>query len=216
MRAKRPSVLRGLITGAAAGIAATLIMDQFLKLTTASHKDLEKKIKLARGASPFQIAHEEAQQEKLAAAQEDSTQIVARKIAKATGTTLDGEQKKTAGRAVHYSFGTLMGIVYGVSARCFPKPPPAAGTAFGTLLFLSADEVAVPALQLAPAAGSRPWPRSPPALGRPRRLRRLTRTRPPHRPPPHLVLRLTVWHEAPPHCSNRPSAIACLLESNTA
>jgi uncharacterized membrane protein YagU involved in acid resistance len=158
MRARRPSVFRGLIAGAAAGIAATLIMDQFLELTTASHKDLKKKIKLARGASPLQIAHEEAQQEKLAAAQENSTQIVARKLASARGTTLDSEQKKTAGRAVHYSFGTLMGIVYGVSAEMLPEATTAAGTAFGTLLFLSADEVAVPALQLAPAPVAGPGP----------------------------------------------------------
>ncbi len=156
MRAKRPSNLRGLIAGAAAGIAATLIMDQFLTLTTASHKDLEKKIKLARGASPLLIAHEEAQQEKLAAVQEDSTQIVARKLASATGATLDGERKKAAGQAVHYSFGTLMGIVYGVSAEMLPEVATAGGTAFGTLLFLSAEEVAVPALQLAPAPAAGP------------------------------------------------------------
>jgi hypothetical protein len=158
MRAKRPSILRGLIAGAAAGMAATLIMDQFLKLTTASQKDLEKKVKLARGASPLQIAHEEAQQEKRAADQEGSTEIVARKLASATGTTLDREQKKTAGRAVHYSFGTLMGIVYSVSTEMLPEVTTAAGTAFGTLLFLSADEVAVPALQLAPAPAPGPGP----------------------------------------------------------
>jgi hypothetical protein len=150
MRAKRPSVLRGIITGAAAGITATLIMDQFFKLTSAGQKAVEKQIKLAQGESPWEIAHEQVQQEQQAAQQEDSTEILARKIAKATGKSLDKEQKKTAGRVVHYTFGTLMGIVYGVSAEVVPDVTTAAGTAFGTLLFLGADEVAVPAFQLSP------------------------------------------------------------------
>ena len=151
MRAKQPSVLRGIITGATAGIAATLIMDQFLKLTSAGQKAVEKQRKLAQGESPWEIAHEQVQQEQQAAEQEDSTEILARKIAKATGKTLDKEQKKTAGRAVHYTFGTLMGIVYGVSAELVPEATTGAGTAFGTLLYLSADEVAVPAFQLSPS-----------------------------------------------------------------
>jgi hypothetical protein len=150
MRAKRPSVLRGIITGAAAGITATLIMDQFLKLTSAGQRAVVKQMKLAQGESPWEIAHEQVQQEQLAAQQEDSTEIVARKIAKATGKTLDKEQKKTAGRAVHYTFGTLMGVVYGVSAELIPEATTGAGTAFGTLLYLGADEIAVPTFQLSP------------------------------------------------------------------
>jgi len=151
MRAKRPSVLRGIISGAAAGITATLIMDQFFKLTSAGHKAVEKQIKLAQGESAWEIAHEQVHDEQLAAQQEDSTEIVARKLAKATGKTLDKEQKKTAGRVVHFTFGTLMGIVYGVSAELVPEATTGAGTAFGTLLYLGADEVAVPAFQLSPA-----------------------------------------------------------------
>jgi hypothetical protein len=158
MHKKHPSIVRGVVTGAVAGIAATLIMDQFLKLTSASHKAIERRRKLALGESPLKIAHEQAQQEQQAVRQEDSTEIVARKIAEATGKTLDEEQKITAGQAVHYTFGTLMGIVYGVSAELIPEATTGAGTAFGTLLFFGADEVAVPALQLSPA----PAPGAPP------------------------------------------------------
>ena len=151
MRAKRPSVLRGIISGAAAGITATLIMDQFFKLTSASQKAVEKQMKLAQGESRSEIAHEQIPQEQETAHHEDSTEIVARKLAKATGKTLDQEQKKTAGRAVHYTFGTLMGIVYGVSAELVPEATTGGGTGFGTLLFFGADELAVPAFQLSPA-----------------------------------------------------------------
>lgn len=153
---KHSSVIRGIISGAAAGIAATLIMDQFLKLTSAGQKAVEKQMKLFDGESEWEIAHERVQHEQQAASQEDSTEKVARKIAEATGKTLDKETKQTAGRAVHYTFGTLMGIVYGVSAELVPEVTTGAGTGFGTLLFLGADEVAVPAFQLVPSPAKTP------------------------------------------------------------
>jgi hypothetical protein len=149
MRKRRPSVLRGVVTGIAAGITATLIMDQFQKLSAASQKAAEKQIKLARGESVSQIQQEQKQKEQQAAQQEGSTEIVARKIAQATGSQLAGDEKKKAGQVVHYVFGTLMGVTYAVSAELLPDIT-GSGAAFGTLLFLGADEVAVPAFQLSP------------------------------------------------------------------
>jgi len=156
MRKDKPSVLRGIATGVAAGIAATLIMDQFQKLSSAGQKVVEKQKKLADGESPSQIAHEQAASEQKAAEQEGSTEIVARKIAEATGNQLDKESKKIAGQAVHYTFGTLMGIFYGISSELIPEVTTGAGTAFGTLLFLAADEIAVPAFQLSPSPANTP------------------------------------------------------------
>jgi putative membrane protein len=156
MRRNQPSVIRGIVTGVTAGIAATLIMDQFLKLTSATQKAIEKQAKLAQGESTWEIAHEQVQKDQEASQQEGSTEIVARKIAEATGTQLTSEDKKKAGQAVHYAFGTLMGAVYGVSAELVPEVTTGAGTAFGTLLFLGADEVAVPAFQLAPSPTEAP------------------------------------------------------------
>ncbi len=156
MQKNRPSIFRGIVTGVAAGVAATLIMDQFQKLNTAGQKAAEKQLKLAQGESPWQIAHEQAQSEQQAAQQEGSTEIVARKAAAATGNQLAKEDKKKAGQAVHYTFGTLMGVVYCVTAELLPEVTTGAGTAFGTLLFLGADEVAVPAFQLAPAPNKTP------------------------------------------------------------
>jgi hypothetical protein len=156
MRTNQPSILRGVVAGVAAGITATLIMDQFQKLTTAEQKAIEKRTRLAQGESPWQIAHEQVQKEQQAAEQEDSTETVARKIAEATGKPLTKEEKKKAGRAMHYTFGTLMGVVYGVSAEILPEATTGAGTAFGTLLFLGAHEIAVPAFQLAPSPAETP------------------------------------------------------------
>lgn len=156
MRAAKPSVVRGIVTGIAAGVAATLVMDQFLKLSTAGQRAIEKQKKLADNESPWQIAHEQAQKEQEQAEQEGSTEIVARKLAKAAGTSLPKENKKKAGDAVHYTFGTLMGVVYAVSAELLPEVTTGAGTAYGTVLFLAADEVAVPAFQLSPSPTDTP------------------------------------------------------------
>jgi Protein of unknown function (DUF1440) len=150
MRKNHPSVLRGIVTGIVAGITATLIMDQFQSLTAAGQKATEKKIKLAHGEPLSQIEHEQEQNEKQAAEQEGSTEKLARKIAQATGSQIADTDKKKAGQAVHYIFGTLMGVVYSVSAELLPEVTTGAGTAFGTILFLGVDEVAVPAFQLAP------------------------------------------------------------------
>jgi putative membrane protein len=150
MKLHKPSVARGVATGIVAGIAATLVMDQFQRLAAYSHKEIDKHQKLAAGESTWQIAHEQAQQEAVAAQQEGSTEIVARKLASAVGKPLPEEEKKTAGQAVHFIFGTLMGVVYCVTAEIIPEAASGGGTAYGTLLFLGADEVAVPTLRLAP------------------------------------------------------------------
>lgn len=150
MTKRNPSLLRALIVGATAGIAATLIMDQFQKLSATGQKAVEKQRKLADGESPWLIAHEQAQHQQEEAQQEGSTEKVARTLAEATGQHIPPDSRKQAGQAVHYSFGTLMGIAYSVTAEFVPEISSGGGTAFGTMLFLGADEIAVPALHLAP------------------------------------------------------------------
>lgn len=149
-RRRRPNVFRGVVTGVAAGIAATLIMDQFQKLSSAGQKAADKQIRLALDEPEEAIDRDHQQQAEQAAKQEDSTEKVARKIAAAAGKDLPEANKKKAGQAVHYAFGTLMGAIYGVSAELVPEVTTGGGTAYGTLLFLAADEVAVPAFQLSP------------------------------------------------------------------
>ena len=145
---RRPSLAKSLLTGIAAGLAATLVMDQFLNIAAAAQKAAEKRKKLAQGESPWLIANEQAQQEMKQHESEDSTVKIARKIAEATGTTLSKDRLKTAGQAVHYTFGTLMGVCYSATAEFFPEVSTGGGSAFGTLLFIGADEVAVPAFHL--------------------------------------------------------------------
>ncbi|RZU43216.1 DUF1440 domain-containing protein [Edaphobacter modestus] len=157
-RRHHPNVFRGVVTGITAGIAATLIMDQFLKLTSAGQKAAEKQVRLAHHESKEAIERDQRQKEEEAAQQEGSTEKVARKIASVAGKELPQQDKKKAGQAVHYAFGTLMGAVYGVTAELVPEVTTGGGTAYGTLLFLAADEVAVPAFQLSPSPAQTPAP----------------------------------------------------------
>ena len=147
---RNPSVLRGLLVGAVAGITATIIMGQFQALVAEGEKALEKQKKLAQGESPWLVAHEQVLKEQQAATEEGSTEIVARKAAEATGHQLTPDAKKQGGQVVHYTFGTLMGIAYGLGAEFLPIVSAGFGSAFGTALFLGADELAIPAFQLAP------------------------------------------------------------------
>lgn len=150
MNSSKPSLLRGLAVGATAGIFATIIMGGFQSLSAAGEKALEKRKKLVEGESPWEIAHEQVQQEQQAASQEGSTESVARQVAESTGHHLSPDQKKQGGNLVHYTFGTAMGIAYCVGAEFFPIVTVGLGSGFGTALFLGADILAIPALRIAP------------------------------------------------------------------
>jgi len=145
---RSPSLAKVLLTGVAAGLVATVVMDQFLKIAAAAQKAAEKRRKLAEGETPWLVANEQAQQEMKQQQSEDSTVKLARKIAESTGANLSQDRLKTAGQAVHYTFGTLMGVCYSATAEFFPEVATGGGSAFGTILFIGADEVAVPAFHL--------------------------------------------------------------------
>jgi putative membrane protein len=63
-------------------------------------------------------------------------------------------EKKIAGPAVHYAFGTSVGGLYGAAAELAPEVTAGAGLPFGAAFWLVADETALPLLGLSkgPAA----------------------------------------------------------------
>lgn len=82
---------------------------------------------------------------------ENATVKVATAISeKVLSRPLPEDRKQQAGQAVHYGFGTLVGGLYGAVAEEAPVLAIAGGVPFGAALWLAADEVAVPALRLAP------------------------------------------------------------------
>jgi len=66
----------------------------------------------------------------------------------ATGHGLTAAQKETAGPAVHYGFGALVGAVYGMLAAKAPVAKTGLGAVYGAAVWLLADEIGVPAAGL--------------------------------------------------------------------
>ena len=133
-----PCLLRGMLAGALGGLFASWVMNGFI----AGAMKMQETMK-----SPEEKAREQSQQPKSEEESEDSTIKVADAVIwLVTGQHLSKEGKQKGGPIVHYAFGTLMGALYGTLAELSDTATTGAGTAFGTGLFIAADEVMVPAL----------------------------------------------------------------------
>ncbi|HEV7786013.1 MAG TPA: DUF1440 domain-containing protein [Thermoanaerobaculia bacterium] len=131
---------KGAVAGLAAGLAATFVMTQFQNLSGKLEKALE--------------AEDQSKKEKKG---DDATVKAASAISRGVfHHTLTPREKKVAGPAVHYGFGTLTGGMYGVLAELSPAVARGAGLPFGTALWVGADEVAVPAFRLSGPPASQP------------------------------------------------------------
>jgi hypothetical protein len=81
--------------------------------------------------------------------QDDATVETAKVISeKVFGHELQESEKEPAGAAVHYTFGTVTGGLYGALAEVSPQVTAGAGLPFGAAFWLIADEVSVPLLGL--------------------------------------------------------------------
>jgi uncharacterized membrane protein YagU involved in acid resistance len=142
--------MRGTLAGIAGGVAASWVMNLFMssvgeKLTQSLMSDEER--------------HEQQQQRQEAEEpKEDATMKAAEGIVHEVtgGRHLSHEERKEAGPVVHYAFGALVGGLYGALAECSHWTSLGFGTAFGALLFASADLIGVPAFGLAPSPTEQP------------------------------------------------------------
>jgi putative membrane protein len=130
MGTKRGRILRGLAAGAVGGLAASWVMNQFQEGVAFAGREFFD------DAPPKQKG-------------DDATVKTAGAISKAVrGRKVSRREKKSAASAVHYGFGALCGAVYGVMAETVPASKLGFGTAYGSAVWLLADEIAVPALGL--------------------------------------------------------------------
>ena len=152
---------RGFAAGCISGLIATAALTAFQQATVA-------------GAKAYQ--HHEADQNFLAglnAADLRSvsegpirqSEAVTTAVAKASnalaglfGVDLSERSTPVVAMSIHFAFGTLMGGLYGWLAEILPLVTLAGGTAFGTVLWLGADELAVPALGLMNPPARNPSP----------------------------------------------------------
>jgi putative membrane protein len=125
------SVARGALAGALAGAFASFAMSRFQALASRSGGG-------SRGGGG-----------------EPSTVKAAGRI---VGRPIRRDEKKQAGNAVHYGFGTALGAAYGVATEVEPWVAAGFGLPFGGAVAAVVDEALVPAAGLS----GPPW-RSPPS-----------------------------------------------------
>lgn len=146
MREDQGNVWKGLVAGLAGGLVASWTMNQFQAAWTRIQENAEKN----HGAQSMQpSAGSKGDQSQDAQDQDDATVKVAKVISEdVLGHKLEESEKKPAGAAVHYAFGTVSGGLYGALAEITPQVTTAVGIPFGAAFWLLADEVTVPLLGL--------------------------------------------------------------------
>ncbi len=124
-------LMKGLLAGVAGGLLASFLMEQFQAAWSAASEALSSS-KKSGGRKPDPATVKAAN-------------VLSEKV---TGRKIPGNYKPIAGEAVHYGMGASSAAVYGVLAEVAPIVTIADGAAFGTGVWLLADELAVPAAGL--------------------------------------------------------------------
>jgi len=153
MATESKHLVRGIVAGIAGGLVASWVMNVFMAgpgsaLTHAVQSDAENR-------------KQAEQQQELEASGEpkiDATMKAADAIVNTVtgGRHLSLEEKQADGPIVHYAFGALAGGVYGGLAEYWAPARSGLGSSFGSVLFTTADLVAVPAFHLSGSTANAP------------------------------------------------------------
>jgi putative membrane protein len=139
------SIWKGVVAGLAGGLLASWTMNQFQAAWTKLAENSEKPHG-AQAMQPTQGSKGDGQDTK---EQDDATVETAKVISREIfGHALEESEKRAAGAAVHYAFGTVTGGVYGALAEISPQVTTVGGLPFGAAFWLLADEITVPSLGL--------------------------------------------------------------------
>ena len=140
-------VFRGMAAGLLAGCAASWVMNSFAQAKPIHEMPRQKRRterdRSANGRETGTAARHEDSSEEDATIQ--TAVAVSRNLFEHE---LTDEEKKIAGPAVHYAYGSLVGAMYGGLAELLPITGAGFGLPFATMLWLLGDEIAVPALGL--------------------------------------------------------------------
>src|SRR5215211_4266708 len=145
MREHDANIWKGLVAGLAGGLVASWTMNQFQAVWTRIAEGSEK----SHGAQSMQPSYGSTGNQTQDVNEDDATVETAKVISETVfGHELQESEKEPAGAAVHYTFGTLTGGLYGALAEVSPQVTAGAGLPFGAAFWLIADETAVPLLGL--------------------------------------------------------------------
>ena len=152
IRRKSGNPLKGMIAGAAGGLVASWVMNQFQALLSRMTHGVERPHgaqSLQQGSPRHGVARE--LQERGLDREADTAAV---RTAVVVSDRLFGlelaerEKRELAGAVVHYAFGVATGGIYGAIAELKPATTTVAGLPFGAAVWLITDEIIVPALGL--------------------------------------------------------------------
>ena len=161
--AVRTLVIKPLVKGAAAGLVggltASWVMNRFQSMLSRLLENKEKPhgAQSIQEGSPTHGVGSELKKRGIEDPEDDAAERTANFIAAtAFDTELSKNEKRHAGAAVHYAFGVVTGALYGAASEIWPRATVCAGLAFGAVVWLTADEMAVPLLGLSRPAQDYP------------------------------------------------------------
>jgi hypothetical protein len=147
-------MLKGLAAGLVGGLVASWTMNVFQAMWSREEVGVEEPHG-AQGIKPYVEGQQTGQSKKPAnegddgKQDDDPTEKIAEAFSeKVLDRSLTESEKEPAGAIVHYVFGVASGAVYGALAEVAPVVTAGAGLPFGAVFWLTADELAVPALGL--------------------------------------------------------------------
>lgn len=133
---RKRSAWKGIVAGAAGGLAASWLMGQFHGLSSKATEKVTSKETFRE----LQRAATDAQEATAKVAERVSRPLLHRR--------LRYSEKQRAKPIVHYAFGSAVGALYGATAEYAPVVRKFAGAPFGAAVFAGADQLALPALHL--------------------------------------------------------------------
>ena len=135
-------IWKSIAAGSVGGLAGSFAMNQFQALWSTAAKAL---------------SDQEKNDQESSGENEPATVQAAKALSKNLfDHGLTESEKKWAGPAVHYALGASLGAVYGVLFESAPMSGAGFGTVYGATVWLTADEIAVPALGLSQSPSETP------------------------------------------------------------
>jgi len=146
--------------GLVGGLVATVVMTQFQTVAGKYLEDSEEsqgdqssqeESSHKANASGKDSNHKQEQED------DDATTKLAGIIAKRVfHRELSKPEKKKAGSVIHYAFGSVVGALYGAVAELQPEVTTGNGLVWGTGVWATADETALPMLGLSESPAQQP------------------------------------------------------------
>ena len=153
--------MKGMVAGAAGGLVASWVMNQFQALWGSAMSGIERPHgaqSLQHGSPRHGVARELQERDSDSESDNAAVRVASVISEKVFGHRLAEGEKEMAGAITHYAMGVTSGGIYGAMAEMTPAATVGAGLPFGAAVWLLADEVVMPALGL-----SKPAPEYPPA-----------------------------------------------------